>query len=153
MMWHVDMCSSGCWFYFSFLKKMYLSFKDPEFKSSDVQTNKKKRKRNTEETKSVSLTKLLINTSLCVYDSHFLRWSGQVRPWRSRRYHTAEQFVAFGVGFLRWDGVLSDSEGTCTYCTRRWQQSPFISRKLSFAGAHSPSFSSLWAGEIFKKNW
>lgn len=41
---------------------------------------KKKRKRNTEETKSVSLTKLLINTSLCVYDSHFLRWSGQVRP-------------------------------------------------------------------------
>lgn len=114
---------------------------------------KKKRKRNTEETKSVSLTKLLINTSLCVYDSHFLRWSGQVRPWRSRRYHTAEQFVAFGVGFLRWDGVLSDSEGTCTYCTRRWQQSPFISRKLSFAGARSPSFSSLWAGEIFKKNW
>lgn len=64
---------------FQFLKKMYLSFKDPEFKSSDVQTNKKKRKRNTEETKSVSVTKLLINTSLCVYDSH-LRWSGQVRP-------------------------------------------------------------------------
>lgn len=152
MMWHVDMCSSGYWFYFSFFFLCIyllrtLNLNPVMFKK------KKKRKRNTEETKSVSLTKLLINTSLCVYDSHFLRWSGQVRPWRSRRYHTAEQFVAFGVGFLRWDGVLSDSEGTCTYCTRCWQQSPFISRKLSFAGARSPSFSSLWAGEIFKKNW